>query len=95
MSVFGNLISRLMPKARLSELPVLPEPRDRYVLVSSGDMIHFDLLDGHEECGGVELKPKSETDPKPWSVHVYGMDLTFATLGKARAWLGKPAIRME
>ena len=58
-------------------------------------MVHFDLLDGNEECGGVELKNESGSDPNPWAVHVYGLDLEFTTLGKARKWLGKPPIRME
>ncbi len=95
MSILGRVIRRFAPKSAGSGLPVLPTPRDRYILVSSGDMVHFDLLDGHEECGGVELKPESEGDPTPWAVHVYGMDVSFATLGKARSWLGKPPLQME
>ena len=75
-------------------LPPLPEPRFGYGLTTS-DMLHFDLLDGEEECGGVELREGSEGDATPWMVHVYGIDVRFATLGKARSWLGKPKITME
>ena len=63
------------------------------MLVTS-DMVHFDLLDGDEDCGGIELKVDvGETEQ--WAVHVYGVDVVFPTLGKARAWLGKPQLKVE
>ncbi len=94
MGVIGGLLRRLSPARAAPSYPALPQPQDRYVLVTS-DMTHFDLLDGEEECGGVELRDNSEEDPTPWAVHVYGIDLAFPNLGKARAWLGKPEIRLE
>ncbi len=74
--------------------PPLPPAQHGYVLVTS-DMLAFDLLDGEDECGGLQLREGSDGEPTPWMVHVYGVDASFPSLGKARAWLGKPRIRME
>lgn len=89
-SVFRRMVSRPSP----TDAPPPPPARNGYVLVTS-DMLAFDLLDGEEECGGLQLREGSDGDPEPWMVHVYGVDAVFSSLGKARAWLGKPRIRFE
>lgn len=94
MGLLGSLFRRPSSGGAGPHYPALPKPKDHYVLVTT-DMIAFELLDGEEECGGVQLREGSEGDPTPWMVHVYGIDLLFPTFGKARAWLGKPPIRQE
>ena len=73
--------------------PTCPSPRVGYTLATS-DMIHFDVLDGDEECGGIEMKG-NVGEVEAWVVHVYGVDLICPSLGKARAWLGKPDLHLH
>lgn len=85
---------RLLPGPGLEGYPERPEPRAGYRLTTA-DMIHFDVLDGDEECGGIEMKGGVEGEPESWVLHVYGIDLVFPSLSQARAWLGKPELRLE
>ncbi len=89
-SIFGRLFSRQDDP----HYPPLPPPKIGYSLTTT-DMVAFDLFDGDEDCGGVQLREDGVEDPTPWMVHVYGVDLNFSSFGKARAWLGKPPIKME
>ena len=93
MGLLGSLKQALTSR-NFSEYPVCPEAQHSYVL-STSDMVHFDLLDGEEECGGVEMRGVIGVEQESWAVHVYGVDVTFPSLGKARAWLGKPELRFE
>ena len=87
-------IKQVLTGGGVNGYPACPAAQHGYVLTTS-DMINFELLDGHEECGGVEMRGAIGVEPETWAVHVYGIDVTFPSLRKARAWLGKPDLRFE
>jgi hypothetical protein len=89
-----SIAARLFSRKAKTDYPPLPPPRRGYMLVTT-DMVAFDILDGDEDCGGIQFREEGEKDRTPWMVHVYGIDLNFPSFGKARAWLGKPPIKME
>ena len=92
MGLLGSL-KQAFTGGDLKGYPACPKAQHGYVL-STSDMVHFDLLDGEEECGGVEIRGDIG-EPESWAVHVYGVDVTFPSLRRARAWLGKPELRFE